>query len=696
MGAASWIGSSILLLVQADGWTPPPIRLSPDGPRPRVACTPGELARLREAWASKSPAREPVAARVARADAALKTDIPFPPRGGQHNTWYQCRKCQLGLKRNDDTRHECPSCGTVYTGEPYDDVVFGDIHNRNLAAMTEAAWAYAITKEEKYADFAARVLKGYAERYGAYEYHDSSLKKGQAANWTGGRLFEQTLNEAVAMARQVAPAFDLVHDALSPEDRAKVADGLVRPMLRNIAKNPAGKSNWQTWHNAGMLWGGGVLGESSWVEKAVGDPRNGFAFQMKASVTSDGMWYENSWGYHFYTLGAMTELAEGARRLGIDLWGHPSLRKMYTLAPRYAMADGSLPRFGDDVNSSPGRGSGMMEAAWAATRDPALLPLLPTRPSWEGVLLGRDPAAAPPAPPLESEVFPGAGHAILRSRGEAGLTAAVTFGPYGGFHGHLDKLSFVFFGHGRELGVDPGRARSQAYRLPIHAQWYKSTLSHNAATVDGRPQKPASGRLLRFSANADWAAVLVRCDEAYADTRHDRLLVLGPEYLVVADRLKGSFEQRVDWFYHNRGTAARSNAAPDPGGAPPPCEGWDYVRDVRTGKADGPFAVEFDDGPVVTRLRMAGAPGTGVATGTGPGASVLERIPLVRVTRSGRDVSFAAAIEPLKKGGEGRVRSVSLPEPGTVVVETPSGPVTVTFAEDRPVRVTGGASLLLE
>jgi hypothetical protein len=117
---------------------------------------------------------------------------------------------------------------------------------------------------------------------------------------------------------------------------------------------------------------------------------------------------------------------------------------------------------------------------------------------------------------------------------------------------------------------------------------------------------------------------------------------------------------------------------------------------VKSGKTDGPFAVEFDDGPVVTTLRMAGAPGTGVATATGPGASVLERVPLVRVTRAGREVSFAAVIEPAKKGRKGRVRSVRLPEPGTVAVETESEKVTVTFSEDLPVRVTAGAVRLLE
>ena len=64
-----------------------------------------------------------------------------------------------------------------------------------------------------------------------------------------------------------------------------------------------------------------MLGDAAWVRQAIADPANGFAFQMQRQrVTAEGMWYENSWGYHFYTLQAMVQIAEGARRLGIDLW----------------------------------------------------------------------------------------------------------------------------------------------------------------------------------------------------------------------------------------------------------------------------------------------------------------------------------------------------------------------------------------
>ncbi|MGB2822189.1 MAG: alginate lyase family protein, partial [Phycisphaerae bacterium] len=555
-------------------WSIPQVTLPTGAKHPVVACTPAELSRLRAAWRSAGPEHGPVASEIARAEAALKQPLVFPPRGGQHNQWYQCEACQMGLKTVDATHHRCGKCGKVYTGQPYDDVIFGRIHDRNLRDMIAAAWAWAITGRQKYADFARGVLLGYAERYRKYPYHDSRCRTGRIASRSGGRLFEQTLNEAAAMSRCVAPACDLVHDVLSTEDRTAVRDGLLAPMLENIAKHQAGKSNWQTWHNAGMLWGGAVLGEARWVRLAVADPKNGFAYQMGASVSDEGMWYENSWGYHFYTLSAMVRIVEGARRLGIDLWGHPRLRKMFTLPARYAMADGSLPRFGDAVGPTVAQARNYAEVAYNAFRAPELAGLLPERPTWETVMFARKPAAGRASPITASEVFPGAGHAILRTKGAAGLTAALTFGPYGGFHGHYDKLSFVLFGHGRELGVDPGRARSQAYRLPIHGNWYKATVSHNAVLVDGASQSPAAGKLESFAATESHAAVVASCDAAYPGVRHRRMLCMTPAYLLVLDRLAAEKPRQFTWVYHNRGTDVRCGVAGHGGGATGTAAAW--------------------------------------------------------------------------------------------------------------------------
>ncbi|MBM4018024.1 MAG: alginate lyase family protein [Planctomycetes bacterium] len=699
----------------AEEWKPPAITMPKAAQHPFIACTPEELARLRAAWKGGGAERDAVAAVVGRADRALKGPLAFPPRGGQHNQWYQCDACQIALRTVDDTHHQCPRCKKVYTGEPYDDVIFAHRHGANLKNMTDAAWAWAATGDRKYAEFAARVLLGYAERYEKYPYHDSSRRQGAAAGRSGGRLAEQTLNEAGTLSREVAPAYDLIHSSgvLSAADHEAVRAGLLLPMLKNIEKNHAGKSNWQTWHNAAFIWGGAMVEDAAWLRLAVEDPQNGFLYQMRASVTSDGMWYENSWGYHFYTLQAMVTIAEGARRLGIDLWHHPALAAMFTLPVRYTMADGSLPRFGDDVRSS-AAGLYVVAPAYHALKDPAMESLLPARPSLDAVLFGR-PAGARERPRIEgSEVFRGAGHAILRARGEAGLSAAMTFGPYGGFHGHLDKLTFVFFGWGRELGVDPGRAASQAYRLPIHRDWYKATLGHNAVLVDGASQKPAEGKLESFAAADAYGGAAARCDAAYDGVRHRRLLVMTPTYLLVADDLAAERPRRFDWLYHNRGSAvscaaAAAAGAAAAGGSPgalaalaAPGEkfpGQEYLQNVRAGTTDGPVRAEFAADAATTHLLAAAATGTEVRTADGPGASVMERVPLVVLTRRGPSARFAAVLEPVRKGAAPAVSAVALadsPQGLRVTVQNGAAAETATIAPAGTFTFAVGGKIVLE
>lgn len=669
-------------------WTMPPIALKTPLKHPVIACTADELARLRAAWAAQGPAHEAVAARVARAEAAMKAPLVFPPEGGQHNQWYQCDACQIALKTVDATHHQCPKCSKVYSGFPYDNVLYAKTHSTNLNHMEDAAWAWAVTGEKKYAEFAAKVMVGYADRYLKYPMvvngvNDKTVDVGALKKTkykTAGHLAEQTLNEAMFMI-PLATAYDLVADsgALSDADRKHVEQDFIRAMAECIDVHRAGKSNWQTWHNAALLWAGAVLGDEAMVKQALTEPANGFAFQMGASVMSEGMWYENSWGYHYYTLMAMTHLAEGGRRLGVDLYGHPMLRKMYTLAFDYVMADGSLPRFGDAVDDTPVRPS-VNEEAYAAYGDERILSTLPAEPSWDSVVLGRDMAKTAKLPPGKSMVMPGAGHAILRS---GQLSAAITFGPYGGFHGHFDKLSFVFFGLGEELGVDPGRAASQAYRLPIHREWYKAGVGHNTVLVDGQGQKEAGGKLLGFAANDQYAAAAADAGPALENVEHRRFLLLTPTYLLVVDELKAKDgkEHVFEWVYHNKGTKIACDLPKGDGkleGDP----GYKYVQGVTAYKVPeqgqsgaapagefkpdlelprpGSFAVTLAGEKVSAVVRMGGLPGDEVFIGTGVLKSVDDRVPMMVVRRKGTEASFIAAIEPVARDGKPTVTHVQL------------------------------------
>ena len=238
----------------------------------------------------------------------------------------------------------------------------------------------------------------------------------------------------------------------------------------------------------------------------------------------------------------------------------------------------------------------------------------------------------------------------------------MTFGPYGGFHGHYDKLSFVLFGFGRELGVDPGRAASQAYRLPIHSNWYKATISHNTVLVDGRSQKPAAGKLELFDRKDGYTAVAASCLEAYPGVTQKRLLFITDAYLLVLDELRSDADRRFDWLYHNKGARVVCDQAQDSAAPAADYPGGEYIQNARRGTTGEPVRVRFEDGNVTTYLTMAGSAGTTVTTGDGVGASVDDRVPMVMIGRNGRDMRFAAVLEPVRAGAQPQVAGVRLDE----------------------------------
>jgi rubrerythrin len=356
---------------------------------PLIAASAEEMGRLKTAWKSSGEEHAVLVKMFARADKALAEPLNFPPEGGQHNQWYQCSSCQIGLVTIDSTHHKCPKCGKVYSGFPYDNVLYGRQHSRNFSLAEDAAWAWSVTGNKKYAELAAGILKGYADRYLKYPMVHAAVddrnidvaaqKNGKYSS--AGHIMEQTLNEAMLMIPLVT-AYDLIYDSgvLQSEEKKKIEENLIRAMADCINVHKTGKSNWQTWHNTALMYAGIVLGDKQMVNQSFLDPGNGFMTQMKISVLPEGMWYENSWGYHYYTLSALTIMAEGARRIGADIYSHEMLRKMYLIAFDYLMADGSLPRFGDAVDDSP-KNNSINEKAYAVYKDVRLLSTLPAEPT---------------------------------------------------------------------------------------------------------------------------------------------------------------------------------------------------------------------------------------------------------------------------------------------------------------------------
>lgn len=648
--------------------------LQRDKALPVIAATPDEMSRLKAAWNSSGAAREVLKERFGRVDQAISEGLVFPPEGGQHNQWYQCDACQRGLETVDAHHHRCPICDKVYSGFPYDNVLYNSQHRQNITHAEDAAWAWAVTGEKKYADFAAAVLSGYADRYLDYpmisaSVGDKSVDIGaekQGRYRSAGHIQSQTLDESMMMI-PAAVAFDLIYhsSSLNEQQRAHIGQNFLRAMAESINVHKTGKSNWQTWHNAALLYAGAVLGDGGMIRQALLDERNGFTSQLKVSVMPEGMWYENSWGYHYYTLGAMTHLAEGGRRLGLNLYDFPALRKMYLIAFDYLMSDGSLPRFGDAVQDSPNR-SAVNEPAYAAYKDERLLSVLPGEVSWDSILLGRDVSRKSKTAPMSSRLIRGSGHAILASRGPGNLTAAMTFGPYGGFHGHFDKLSFMLFGYGEEFAVDPGRAASQAYRLPIHTHWYKASAGHNVVLVDGKGQKEAEGKCLAFNHNDDYAAVTAHAGPAFDAVSHTRFMFLAPTYLLLVDELVSSdgAEHTFDWLYHNKGESVSCTLPAGDASLGSQPEGYGYLKDISAFRPNPEQMVtlRFNGVSAGLAMTMAAAANDVVFSATGPFKRIEDRVPVVIVRKKGIKVRYVTVLEPFRTGRQPEVSGVSVDE----------------------------------
>lgn len=644
-------------------FNPPEIKLPDPQPYPSVACSKIELDRLRSAYKSSGIEHKIIAKRIEQADQAIENKIEFPPEGGQHNQWYQCDKCQIALKTVDDTHHVCPKCNTVYSGYPYDNVIYSRKHNRLTNDMYVCAWAYAITDETKYAQKVRDILVGYAERYTSYPYHSANMgKKTDKPSASGGHVFEQTLNEAGWM-HYVCTAYDLVRisDVFSEPDHRSIRDDLLMKVYENIAKHKAGKSNWQTYHNSAFMYIGGVLNNIDLIRQALEDKENGFYYQMNVSVLPGGMWYENSWGYHFYTLGAVQQIVETARRLGIDLYSIPQVKEMYMVAMDYQMADGTLPRFGDSTTMRiPG---GAYESAYHKWKEPLFLSVLPESPTWDSILYGRKEFKKDAEKKIEfkSRLKEGAGYAILKSNGEKGRSSAVlVFSPFGGFHGHFDKLSFVYYAMNRELGYDPGRAVSQAYRLPIHRDWYRATISHNTVLVDRKSQGEADGTSEFFATNSELSAASAYTDKAYPGILHRRLLILRPSFLVVTDILKATDgkDHIYDWMYHNLGEEISSLVAKESAKSLEG-QGFEYISDPKLGKSDDLIKATIKTGEDRVEVFVNAELGSEILTGYGVGESILHRVPLIFVTRKGKEARFSAVLEPVKAVNDSQIKDLT-------------------------------------
>ncbi|WFF04495.1 heparinase II/III family protein [Micromonospora sp. WMMD1076] len=348
---------------------------------------------------------------------------------------------------------------------------------------------------------ATRLLVGYADRYAAL----GGAAHGEAAEWMlRGRLFHQALTEAVwaVTVGQAVQALRAAGDPLPAEVSGLLAalTDAAGQARDSLVADGRFDSNYTAW----LIAAGAVCsGRPEWLTGPYG-----LHAHVLAAVRPDGWEWEAATYYHHFVLRAYL-LAVGARpETPLPPPVRERLVAMAAVLDTITTPGGLLPMLHDGPYLRP-------EA------EHELAELAELRP-----LLGDVPAAADPV-----VCYPDAGYALLRGHG---LHALVDFGPHGGSHGHLDKLSLYLYGADTPWQPDPGQ-------VPYaHRGWrrhYRSTVAHPTFRVDGLEQAECAGRLIGH----DRRSVSVGCDDAYPRvsarrelSRRDGALV--DELVVTADR----------------------------------------------------------------------------------------------------------------------------------------------------------------
>jgi len=296
----------------------------------------------------------------------------------------------------------------------------------------------------------------------------------------------------------------------------------------------------------------------AWVSAAAGRLES----ELHSQVNRDGSHLEMSVGYQWLTVVEFEVTRSLLRQFGQaavinDL--DKMLRQMYEFLAAVIRPDRTFPQLNDGF------------ILWDAQR----LGEVANESGWHDIEFIASGGSAGSEPDFCSQSFPNAGIHIMRSdwSDDARYLIADT-GPYGGPHGHEDKLSFEVFAYGAPFIVDPG---SYTYdSRDKFRNYFVASSGHNTVLVDGMSQirrwnDSHMAPTVRDSRHGRWASNDIcdfasgHYDEGYADftlvqpdgaspehdVDHRRDFVFAkPDYWIIVDYLNASELHDYSFLFH--------------------------------------------------------------------------------------------------------------------------------------------------
>ncbi len=254
-------------------------------------------------------------------------------------------------------------------------------------------------------------------------------------------------------------------------------------------------------------------------------------------------------------------------------------------------------------------------------------------------------------------LFPATGVAVLREKWLApkALGAVLSYGPYGGGHGHPAMLEMIVQTDGTTALPALGTAD---YATPLHGTWTNTTLAHNTVVADRQSQWPRSawghdtaarqvrGRLLAFHADQRVKLVRAQCADAYEDMELDRTLLMVDGIVVDLFRVTATdeTEHHFDYVLHGLAPLVVDEPSLVPRDALGDSDGYQHLSHLQVASTSEAIDARFGES---LRLITAPVADTEVITAMGLGIGGTQPLPVLLLSRNGRSTLYVVAMQSI-------------------------------------------------
>jgi len=443
----------------------------------------------------------------------------------------------------------------------------------------------------------------------------------------------------------LARAYELLRDAMTPEQRRRFERGVLQRMLDEVMLEPIYRHN----HNNVYQWHRTIVQTALALEREdlidwvfgygafdpQGQPEHRSIRRLvETHFKPDGAYWEMCSGYHLYPLHAFCELAVLSHHL-VRMDPNRFRPEQYDLTDRnspagrvihralewfvsMAMPDRTMPTIGDSMAPRAGLDDYYVTAEVGyrfydlrAVGD--YENLRAGRRHWAALLYGAPQIVRHETPATSAHLSSGwvsLRNAWQGNRVWVGLNALIP----GGGHQHADRLTLLFYSQGELLALEKATPYNESRTRHL------GTLSpsHNTVTVDGVSQKQGEALTAQETPKVAFffAGPVAKFAELHGDRIHPQTNVYRRSVALIEDVVVDLFRvvggTTHDWIVHHAGAAPRFSIPMQKAEFEPRDWLTNGTTEVLRALTDGVWDVRWSVRGVTSRLTFLDGPGTEV------------------------------------------------------------------------------------